>query len=94
MPTFWGPILSIVLLWVLYRKAKVPRKAFFVLGLLLVVFGSLFALLGMGLRALIIPGEYEGWSCYDIWEDQILFGLLTGGTSILAGIICIFKFGK
>ena len=94
MPTVWLPILGIALLYTLSRWTRTPRNIFFSLGWLLLVVGILLALFGMSVRGAIVPGDYVGWSNWEIWKDQIFFAIVFGGASISAGLLCILRLGK
>lgn len=94
IPTVWLPILCLAFMYTLTRLTKTPRNVFIVLGWLLVTVGLLLALIGMGVRGAIVPGDYAGLSNWEIWMDQIFIAVVLGGASISVGLFCILRIGK
>ena len=93
-PTIWLPMLALAVLFSLKRWTKTPKSFFISAGWLLLCGGLLFALMGMVIRGSIVPGDYVGWSDREIWMDQAIFTVISGGAAILAGLLCLLRIAK
>ena len=94
IPTVWLPIICLAVLLALARWTKTPRFFFLAAGWVLLLIGFLLSLFGMGIRGAIVPGDYSGWSNWQIWRDQAFFAGVMGGTSIAVGLFCLMRLGK
>jgi hypothetical protein len=90
LPTIWLPVVLMVTFllsgfWIGYSKTK-----YVVVGWSFLIIGFLLGLVLAGARSAIVPGDYAGWSGFDIFLDQMKFASAGGATLVLGGLACLF----
>ena len=71
------------------HRVRIPKGVFMALGLVFLGIGGALGLGSAAVRPAAVPGDYVGWSSFEIFSDLFSVASLLGGGFVICGFVLI-----